>query len=91
MEFLIKLSTILEREIEFLKTEIFTKSRTFNKTLNNNTYKNNNDNKVGETWDFDNAFNISDCQSVCNADNSEDLLVKFSDACITSTTFQRGT
>ena len=49
MEFLIKFSTILEREIEFLKTEIFTKNRTFNKTLNNNTYKNNNDNKVGET------------------------------------------
>ena len=68
MEFLIKFSTILEREIEFLKTEIFTKNRTFNKTLSNNTYKNNNDNNVGETWDFDNAFNISDCQSVCNAD-----------------------
>ena len=82
---------MLEREVEFLKTEIFTKNRTFNKTLNNNTYKNNNDNKVGETWDFDNAFNIFDCQSVCNADNSEDLLVKFSDACITSTAFQRGT
>ena len=42
----------LEKEIEFLKTDICPKNEIINKFLNNNTQKNNNANMEGEIWDF---------------------------------------
>ena len=41
---------ILEKEIQFLKTEICSKNETINKLLNNNTQKNNHNNMEGEIW-----------------------------------------
>ena len=69
----------LEKEIEFLKTEIRSKNEIITKFLNNNTQKKNNDNMEGEIWDFGATFNTSDSQSVCSRDKSRDSLVKFSD------------
>ena len=57
----------LEKEMEFLTTNISTKSYIVTKFLNNNTYKNNNDNIAGETRDFGCTFNTSDSQSALNA------------------------
>ena len=48
-----KLITNLEREIEFLKSEISTKNEIIKKILNNDICQNKSCNMVGETWDFD--------------------------------------
>ena len=45
----------LEKEIEFLKTEICSKNEIINKFLTNNTQKKNTDNMEGEMWDFGDA------------------------------------
>ena len=50
----------LEKEIEFLKTEIYSTNEIINKFLNNNTQKNNNDNMEVEIWDFGDTCNTSD-------------------------------
>ena len=74
----------LEKEIEFLKTEICSKNEIINKFLNNNTQKNNNDNTEGEIWDFGDTCNTSDSYSVCSTVKSRDLLAKFSEINIIS-------
>ena len=74
----------LEKEIEFLKTEICSKNELINKFLNNNTQKNNNNNMERDLWEFGDTFNTFDSQSVCSTGKSGDLLVKFSDVNIIS-------
>ena len=64
--------------------EISTKNENINKFLNNNSHKNNINNMEGETWEFDDTFNTSDLQSICNAGKSGDSLVKFSDVNVIS-------
>lgn len=66
-------------KIEFLKTEISSKSEVSNKPVNNNTQKNNIDNMEGEIGDFSDAFNTFYSQFVCSTSSSEESLVKFSD------------
>ena len=61
----------LEKETEFLKTEICSKNEIINKFLNNNTEENSNDNMEGEMLDFGDTFNTSDSQSVCSTDSQE--------------------
>ena len=61
----------LEKETEFLKTEICSKNEIINKFLNNNTEENSNDNMEGEMLDFGDTFNASDSQSVCSTDSQE--------------------
>ena len=74
----------LEKETEFLKTEICSKNEIINKFLSNNTQKNNNDNMKGEIWDFGNTCNTSDSQSVCSTVKSRDSLAIFSEINIIS-------
>ena len=64
----------LEKEIEFLKTEICSENEIINKFLNNNTQKNNNDNMEGEIWDFGDTCNTSDSHSVSSTVKSRDSL-----------------
>ena len=66
-------------KIEFLKTEISSKSEVSNKLLNNNTQKNNIDNMEGEIGDFSDIFNTFYSQFVCGTSSSGESLVKFSD------------
>ena len=54
----------LEKEVEFLKTEICSKNEIINKFLNNNIQKNNNDNMEGEIWNFGDTCNTSDSHYV---------------------------
>ena len=61
----------LEKETEFLKTEICSKNEIINKFLNNTTEENSNDNMEGEMLDFGDTFNTSDSQSVCSTDSQE--------------------
>ena len=65
----------LEREIEFLKSEISTKNKIIKKLLNN-ICQNKSCSMVGETWDFDVTHETSDSQSTCSTSNS---LVEFRD------------
>ena len=74
----------LEKEIEFLKTEICSKNKIIYKLLNNNTQKNNNDNIEGEIWYFSDTCNTSDSHSVCSTVKSRDSLAKFSEINIIS-------
>ena len=74
----------LEKQIEFLKTEICSKNEIINKFLNNNTQKNNNDNMEGEIWDFGDTCNTSDSHSVFSTVKSRDLLARFSEINIIS-------
>ena len=69
----------LEREIEFLKSEISTKNETIKKLLNNDIRQNKSCNMVGETWDFDVTHEISDSQSTCSTSNSEGSIVESRD------------
>ena len=62
----------LEKETEFLKTEICSKNEIINKFLNNNTQKINNGNMEGEIWEFGATFNTSDSQFVCSTDKLND-------------------
>ena len=68
-----KLITNLEREIEFLKSEISTKNEISKKVLYNDICQNKSCNMVGETCDFD------DSASTCSISNSEDSTVKSRD------------
>ena len=72
-----KIIATLEKEFEFLKTEINTKNEIINKFFNNNIRKSNNDIMVGQTRNCDDTFNTSNSQSVCSAGKSEDSLVRF--------------
>ena len=83
-----RIITTLEKQIEFLQTEICSKNEIINKFWSNNTHEknnnnnddnNSNDNMEGEIWDFGDTFNTSDSQSICSADKSGGSLVKFSD------------
>ena len=74
-----KLITNLEREIEFLKSEISTKNEIIKKLLNNDIRQNKNCNMVGETWDFDVTHETSDSESTCSISNSEDSIVESRD------------
>ena len=71
-----KLITNLEREFEFLKSEISTKNEIIKKLLNNDIHQNKSCNMVGETWDFDVPHETSDSESMCNISNSEDSIVE---------------
>ena len=55
-----KLITNLERETEFLKSEISTKNEIIKKLLNNDICQNKSCNIVGETWDFNDTHETSD-------------------------------
>ena len=55
-----KLITNLERETEFLKSEISTKNEIIKKLLNNDICQNKSCNIVGETWDFNVTHETSD-------------------------------
>ena len=70
-----KLITNLEREIEFLKSEISTKNEIIKKLLDN-IRQNKSCSMVGETWDFDVTHETSDSQSTCSASTSENSIVK---------------
>ena len=94
-----RIITTLEKQIEFLQTEICSKNEIINKFRSNNTHKknsnnnddnNSNDNMEGEIWDFGDTFNTSDSQSVCSTDKSGGTLVKFRDV-NTSHTLQEET
>ena len=74
-----KLIPNLEREIEFLKSEISTKNEIIKKLLNNDIRQNKNCNMVGETWDFDVTHETSDSESTCSISNSEDSIVESRD------------
>ena len=74
-----KLIPNLERETEFLKSEISTKNEIINKRLNNDIRQNKNCNMVGETWDFDVTHETSDSESTCSISNSEDSIVESRD------------
>ena len=74
-----KLITNLEREIEFLKSEISIKNEIIKKLLNNDIRQNKNCNMVGETWDFDVTHETSDSESTVSISNSEDTIVKSRD------------
>ena len=71
-----KLITNLEREIEFLKSEISTKNEIIKKLLNNDIRQNKSCNMVGETWDFDVTHETSDGESTCSTSNPEDSIVE---------------
>ena len=64
-----KLIPNLERETEFLKSEISTKNEIINKRLNNDIRQNKNCNMVGETWDFGVTHETSDSDSTCSISN----------------------
>ena len=74
-----KLITNLEREIEFLKSEISIKNEIIKKLLNNDIRQNKNCNMVGETWDFDVTHETSDSESTCSISNSEDSIIESRD------------
>ena len=74
-----KLITNLEREIEFLKSEISIKNEIIKKLLNNDIRQNKNCNMVGETWDFDITHETCDSESTCSISNSEDSIVESRD------------
>ena len=69
-----KLITNLEREFEFLKSEISTKKVIIKKLLND-IRQNKSCNMVGETWDFDVPHETSDSESMCSISNAEDSIV----------------
>ena len=73
-----KLITNLEREIEFLQSEISTKNEIIKKILNN-IRQNKSGSMFGETWDFDVTHETSDSQSTCSTSNSEDSIVESRD------------
>ena len=73
-----KLITILEREIEFLKSEISIKNEIIKKFLNN-ICQNKSCSMVGETWDFDVTHETIDSQSMCSTSNSENFIVESRD------------
>ena len=70
-----KLITNLEREIEFLKSEISSKNEIIKK-LFNNIRQNKSCSMVGETWDFDVTHETSDNQSTCSTSTSENSIVE---------------
>ena len=72
------LITNLEREIEFLKSEISIKNEIIKKLLND-IRQNKNCNMVGETWDFDVTHETSASESTCSISNSEDSIVESRD------------
>ena len=74
-----KLIANLEREIEFLKSEISTKNEIIKKLLNNDIHQNKSCNMVGETWDFDITHETSHSQSTCSTSNSEGSIVETRD------------
>ena len=74
-----KLIANLEREIEFLKSEISTKNEIIKKLLNNDIRQNKSCNMVGETWDFDVTHETSDSQSTCSTSNSKGSIVETRD------------
>ena len=74
-----KLITNLEREIEFLKSEISTKNEIIKKLLNNDILQNKSSNMVVGTWDFDVTHETSDSQTTCCTNNSEDSIVESRD------------
>ena len=74
-----KLITNLEREIEFLKSEISTKNEIIKKLLNNDICQNKSCNMVGETWNFDVTHETSDSQSTYSTSNSEGSIVETRD------------
>ena len=74
-----KLITNLEREFEFLKSEISTKNEIIKKLLNNDIRQNKNCNMVGETWDFDVTHETSDSESTCSISNSEVSIIESRD------------
>ena len=74
-----KLITNLEREIEFLKSEISTKNEIIKNLLNNDVRQNKSYNMVGETWDFDATHETSDSESTYSTSNSEDPIVESRD------------
>ena len=69
-----KLITNLEREIEFLKSEISTKNEIIKKFLN--IRQNKSCSMVGETWDFDVTYETSDSESMCSTSTSENSIVE---------------
>ena len=74
-----ELITNLEREIEFLKSEISTINEIIKKLLNNDIRQNKRCDIVGETWDFDVTHETSDSESTCSTSNSEDSIVESRD------------
>ena len=74
----------LEKETEFLKTEICSKNEIINTFLKNNTQKNNKDNMEGQIWNFGDTCNTSDSHSLCSTVKSRDSLVQFSEIDIIS-------
>ena len=68
-----RITATLEKEIEFLKTDVCSKNEVIDKFLSNNNQKNNNDNMDGEIWDFRDTFNTSDSHSVCSTAGREKL------------------
>ena len=74
-----KLIPNLEKEIEFLKSEISTKNEIIKKLLNNNIRQNKNCSMVGKTWDFDVTYETSNSESTCSISNSEDSILESRD------------
>ena len=74
-----KLIPNLEREIEFLKSEISTKNEIIKKLLNKNIRQNKNCSMVGKTWDFDVTYETSNSKSTCSISNSEDSILESRD------------
>ena len=74
-----KLKPNLEREIEFLKSEISNKNEIVRKLLNNDIRQNKNSSMVGETWDLDVTHETNDSDSKCSISNSEDSIIESRD------------
>ena len=74
-----KLKPNLEREIEFLKSEISNKNEIIRKLLNNDIRQNKNSSMVGETWDLDVTHETNDSDSKCSISNSEDSIIESRD------------
>ena len=74
-----KLTTNLERETEFLKSEISTKNQVINKLLNNDIRHDKTCIMAEETWDFDVPHGTSDSESTCSIKNSESSIVESRD------------
>ena len=68
-----KLITNLEREIQFLKSDISTKNEIIKRLLNNDILQNKSCNMVGGTWELDVTHETSNSQSTCSASSSKDL------------------
>ena len=71
-----KLITNLEREIDFLKSEISAKNEIIKKLFNNDIRQNKSCNMLGETWDFGVTHETRDGESTCSTSNSEDSIVE---------------